>query len=383
MAPFLQQNVLGGKNVTGIYALEPMTHLQTAATGTYPDMVALETIAAVRHAESDHSVRWQSGLYRKQLSDPCLVFGRIHTGGSCARRRHPARLARVSISTTSRGDNEILLSGIIQADVPGFYVFSAPWETTSDLLTNINPLEGYQLTLPAGYQGPNYIYAISIPPSAPPGNASLVTYNSNLNPPSTYPVLPAAGGGQHRMHAPNTFQDPDHRKYSAAAPSGGFNTNETFYFIRHAEAHPTSTWEDGNYVGAGQWRALDLPNALRGKINPTQVYSIDPAIGFAAAVGSSNFSYVRPSLTVEPYAIANNLPFNLAASVAVFTQNAPRYPPWPAIISLSGASSPIKPYWRRGNTSTSRRPSTRCWPPILTAQPRPIGRTTTTTPSGR
>jgi hypothetical protein len=27
---------------------------------------------------------------------------------------------------------------------------------------------------------------------------------------------------------------------------------------------------------------------------------------------------------VEPYAIANNLPFNLAASVAVFTQNAPQ-----------------------------------------------------------
>ena len=30
MAPFLQQNVLGGNNVTGLYALEPMTHLQTA-----------------------------------------------------------------------------------------------------------------------------------------------------------------------------------------------------------------------------------------------------------------------------------------------------------------------------------------------------------------
>jgi hypothetical protein len=29
---------------------------------------------------------------------------------------------------------------------------------------------------------------------------------------------------------------------------------------------------------------------------------------------------------VEPYAIANNLPFNLAASVAVFTQNLPQWP---------------------------------------------------------
>ncbi len=57
----------------------------------------------------------------------------------------------------------------------------------------------------------------------------------------------------------------------------GTNTNETVYWVRHAEAHPTSWWEEGNYVGAGQWRALDLPNALRGKIKPDQVYSIDPA----------------------------------------------------------------------------------------------------------
>src|ERR1017187_8175570 len=42
MAPFLQQNVLGKNNVTGIYALEPMTHQQT--TNGYPDMAALETI---------------------------------------------------------------------------------------------------------------------------------------------------------------------------------------------------------------------------------------------------------------------------------------------------------------------------------------------------
>jgi hypothetical protein len=42
MATFLQQQVLGTQNVTGIYALEPMTHLQTASN--YPDMAAPETI---------------------------------------------------------------------------------------------------------------------------------------------------------------------------------------------------------------------------------------------------------------------------------------------------------------------------------------------------
>src|ERR1039458_12261 len=42
MGSYLQQKVLGNQNVTGIYALEPMTHLQTA--NLYPDMVALETV---------------------------------------------------------------------------------------------------------------------------------------------------------------------------------------------------------------------------------------------------------------------------------------------------------------------------------------------------
>src|SRR5208337_15785 len=42
MATFLREHVLGTENVTGIYVLEPMTHLQT--TSNYPDMVAPETI---------------------------------------------------------------------------------------------------------------------------------------------------------------------------------------------------------------------------------------------------------------------------------------------------------------------------------------------------
>jgi hypothetical protein len=94
--------------------------------------------------------------------------------------------------------------------------------------------------------------------------------------------------------------------------------------IRHAEAHPTNAWEDGNYIGTGQWRALALPNALRGKIQPTQVLSIDPSIAIPPGAYRAASSYVRTSLTVEPYAIANGLPHNVAASVAVFAQNAPQ-----------------------------------------------------------
>jgi len=42
MATYLKENVLGGENVTSIYALSPMTHLQTE--NNYPDMAAIGSI---------------------------------------------------------------------------------------------------------------------------------------------------------------------------------------------------------------------------------------------------------------------------------------------------------------------------------------------------
>jgi hypothetical protein len=88
--------------------------------------------------------------------------------------------------------------------------------------------------------------------------------------------------------------------------------------IRHAEAHP-GAFEDGNYVGAGQWRALYLPYALQGKISPDLVYSIDPSQGMVVA-SNLQVSYIRPSLTVLPYTIANNMPLNLVYNI-VFGPN--------------------------------------------------------------
>ena len=42
LASYLQQQVLGARNVSAIYALSPMTHLQTA--NNYPDLSPLATI---------------------------------------------------------------------------------------------------------------------------------------------------------------------------------------------------------------------------------------------------------------------------------------------------------------------------------------------------
>ncbi|MFY9853965.1 MAG: hypothetical protein WAK26_08830 [Terracidiphilus sp.] len=319
MAPFLQSSVLGMNNVSAIYALEPMTHQQT--TNGYPDMAAAETIE-------------QFALLNQITLSSNLVGGAFYTGNnfpiyaSYALGSVPSGVAEPLSECPNcqgldfndlGGDNETLVTGIINDGVAGYYVFSAPWETTFTLMANINTFEHYNLNLPAGYGGPNFIYAISISPS---GSAGLITYNSNVNPPNTYPVLPppalVSAGCTTNVPASITVTG----GVGGAVIPAGINTNETLYFVRHAEAHPQGYWSDNNYVAAGQWRALDLPNALQGKISPNQVWSGDISqfsIGTTTISGEDLWSGVAPALTVEPYAIANNLPYYLVSSFELAT----------------------------------------------------------------
>ncbi|MDR3747297.1 MAG: hypothetical protein P4M04_03935 [Acidobacteriota bacterium] len=316
-ATFLQQKVLGMQNVTEIYALEPMTHLQTA--NNYPDMVALETIQQFAMLNqvtlsSDPNggtpYTGQSFPINASYASGPLPIGVAPPPQFCPN-------CQGIDFNDEEGDNEALLTTIVKNNPPGFYVFSAPWETVSALMANLNQRQGYNLTLPASYVSPNFICAISITPS---GSASLITYDSHLTPPSTYPVLPPPP----LVSTPCTAQTP----FSITVTGGqggavipaGTNTNETLYIIRHADAHPRTDWDDNNYVGAGQWRALDLPSALLGKVSANQVYSIDPAQfgpGSLSASGDSTWSSVAPALTAEPYAIANNLPYNLVSSFQI------------------------------------------------------------------
>jgi len=68
----------------------------------------------------------------------------------------------------------------------------------------------------------------------------------------------------------------DLQTYFTASRTGGVdgftippssNNNQTVYIVRHAEAHPDPMFdfENGNFVAAGQWRALDLSNARAAK----------------------------------------------------------------------------------------------------------------------
>jgi hypothetical protein len=321
MATYLKQQVLGGNNVTAIYALSPMTHLQTTPTySNIPDMTAigfiqqfalLNQITMPVTPKSPYT--YTSYTANNYPINTSYASGYVQNGVAVQLDGYCPSCTGLDFNNTSN-NNDTLVSGIINKNIPGFYVFSAPWETTSALLTNIKTTRGYNLNLPTTYLGSNFVYVISITPS---GSASLVTYNSNLTPSSTYPVLPAPVAS---AACTNNFQP-----YFSTVLTGGVNgvsipsganKNSTIYIVRHADAHPDPAFEfeDGNYVGAGQWRALALSNALRGKISPQMVYSIDPAQWYpTSSAGTYTVSYVRPSLTVLPYAIANNLPFYLAA----------------------------------------------------------------------
>jgi hypothetical protein len=284
-----------------------MTHLQTA--NNYPDMAAIGFI--------------QQFALLNQITVQGTTANSFPINTAYAPRDVPSGVVEPSpyipgaqglAFNDASGNNVALATRIINANHPGFYVFSAPCETTSALLAGIKAAKGYNLNLPTTYLGSNFVYAISITPS---GDASLATFDSKLNPPATYPVLPPPP----IVSASCTQQD--YFSYTLTAGVNGVvvppgtNINETVYLIRHAEAHPTSSFEDGNFVAAGQWRALSLPNflpnALRGQTSPNVVYAIDPAQSFALAADFS-ISYVRPSLTVLPYAIANNLPYYLVSS---------------------------------------------------------------------
>ena len=303
MGSYLQQTVLGNQNVTTIYALEPMTHLQTA--NGYPDMVALETVQ--QFAMLNVATLNQSPAGPVLVAANSFPINAGYAQGQVVNNVAAPLTACASCQgidfTDQNGDNEALISTVIDYGTPGYYVFSASWTATQNLLAAANAAHSYGLALPSTYQGPNFIYAISIAPS---GTAKLTIYKSNLQPKTTYPALTSAALVSAACSQP---------AFNISAPSSTppvSNTSETLYLMRHGEAHPAPSWEDGNYVAAGQWRALDLPNALRGKISPDQVYSIDPA---QAVLSGSNtaWSYVRPSLTAEPYAIANNLPLNLVS----------------------------------------------------------------------
>lgn len=336
MASYLKTQVLGNQNVSAIYAISPMTHLQTAHN--LPDMAAMGAI--------------QQFAMLNQFTQP--LFGTATTAPTA--NSFPLNLAYAAGQVlptgvvapfmdcpscqgldfgNSGGVNDALLSGLVSAKASGFHVFSAPWGTTSAMLTNLNKLLGASLKLPTAYAGPNQVFAVSITPA---GSASLTTFDANISPSASAPVLPAAlpqtacNAQPHKFSFTLTAGQPYSQTLDGITTTGsvpaelpkGISSNQTVYMVRHAEAHPVSSFENGNFVAPGQWRALGLADALRGKISPDLVMSIDPAQptpGVPSLTSPIRYAYVRTNMTVLPYAIANNLPYSLVTGLSMMDVN--------------------------------------------------------------
>ena len=150
MATFLKQQVLGTKNVTGIYTLEPMTHPQTP--GQYPDMAAFETMQQFAMLNQiPLSVVGEAPYTANSYGlNASYGPGSVPSGVATPSPLFPCSDCQGLDFEDQEGNNEILVNGIVKANQPGFYVFSAPWETISRLLTKINQQAGYGLPLPAG-----------------------------------------------------------------------------------------------------------------------------------------------------------------------------------------------------------------------------------------
>ena len=314
MATYLKQHVMAGNNVNGIYALTPMTHLQT--THQYPDMAGLGFIQQFALLNQfTLPVNATGGLFTANSFPLNVAYspGSVPAGVRLPNSYCPDCSGLDFNDTT--GHDAALVEGIIRAKSSGYYVFSAPWETISRLLAGIKTSRGYPFAIPTAYAGPNVVYAVTLNAAR---EAQLLTLDSQLSPPASYPVLPAPVAS-----AACTHQQQSYFSTTRVGGVGGalipvdINTNQRIYIVRHAEAHPDSgfQFENGNFVGAGQWRALALASALRGKISPDQVVSIDPAQWFPK--NGSSYSYVRPALTVLPYVIANNLPYSLVTGISI------------------------------------------------------------------
>ncbi|OIN95015.1 MAG: hypothetical protein AUJ48_04015 [Deltaproteobacteria bacterium CG1_02_45_11] len=174
MATYLKEKVLHSKNATSIYALSPMTHLQTQ--NNYPDMTSIgyiQQFALLNQTtlKTSDSSTYTANSFPIKVSYPSAFF---------------SNCAGLDFKNTN-GINDTLVSDIITKSASGFYVFSAPWETINAMMKYINTKYKYKLDLPSEYRGSNYIYAISISKSL---STSLEVYNSNLKPSTTYPELP-------------------------------------------------------------------------------------------------------------------------------------------------------------------------------------------------
>ena len=156
------------------------------------------------------------------------------------------------------------------------------------------------------------------------GALKLDAYADGITPDAKYPDIALPRRSATCPQAPVTIR--------VRAPEGLVPyTSQKALLVRHVEAHPGGNFENGNYVCQGQWRALGANRILLEKLGrrPDYVYTSDPADIIDCGEACS---YIRPSLTVAPFAIQHGLPLTLAPfqwedasdlAIALFDRNSP------------------------------------------------------------
>lgn len=175
----------------------------------------------------------------------------------------------------------------------GIYVMAMP----RDILAGV--VEGLTGTKPRIDEHRYYVV------SGQPGALKLAAYGDGVVPDGRYPDIALPRRSATCPQAPVTIR---------VRPPAGLvpYTAQKALLVRHVEAHPGGNFENGNYVCQGQWRALGANRILLEKLGrrPDYVYTSDPIDIIDCGDACS---YIRPSLTVAPFAIQHDLPLTLAS----------------------------------------------------------------------
>lgn len=163
--------------------------------------------------------------------------------------------------------------------------------------------------------------------SGQPSAFAVDTYPDNIQLSTHYPALALS-------HHGTCPQSPVRIKVKKPAGLKAY-PSQSVYFVRHVEAHPNTLFENGNYVCQGQWRALGANPVLLQLMNnkkPDYVFTTNTS---NIIDGTLAYSYIRPALTVAPFAIQHDLPLTLAPfqwqdatdlAQALFNQESPYFP---------------------------------------------------------
>lgn len=222
---------------------------------------------------------------------------------------------------TTYGSPAYILNGIL-ADLPrGVYFIAMPAAMINDTIANLLGPDAPSTGITPG----NYNQYLVL--SLQGGKTTVNVYDDGIEPDKRYPQLhlkPTPHYACPQTPVSFTVKKPKSSKYQ-------FNTRQTVYLIRHVEAHPNSTFENGNFVCQGAWRAIGANDILR-RITGDKVKTIFTTNPGNLIGCDGSCSYIRPTLTIAPYAIEHDQNLVLAGfqwndaptlAASLFTRNTP------------------------------------------------------------